>query len=108
MKPLELIIPLRPKYGLEFVLGFYPRSRLRCRFWHNDGDSDYYSHFGFLFFGLGIDVREPGAQVCAACGSSEVGERGYGERGYGDESWTVCEDCYSIEQGYRYVRERDL
>ena len=34
-------------------------------------------------------------RVCAVCHSPEVGERGYG-----DESWTICDDCASVEQGY--------
>lgn len=41
-------------------------------------------------------------QVCAECGSSDIGEVSRG-----DESWTVCQDCRSVEQGYKYVNLRE-
>jgi hypothetical protein len=36
--------------------------------------------------------------VCAECDSPDAREVSYG-----DEGWTVCPDCQSVEQGYRYV-----
>jgi hypothetical protein len=36
--------------------------------------------------------------ICACCRSTEIGEKGAG-----DESWTVCDDCGAIEQGYEYI-----
>lgn len=40
--------------------------------------------------------------TCAVCGSSEIGEVQAG-----DEGLTVCQDCQSIEQGYKYLNKRE-
>ncbi len=40
--------------------------------------------------------------VCAECGSADIGNVSAG-----DESWTVCRDCQSIEQGYKYLNKRE-
>jgi len=40
--------------------------------------------------------------VCAECGSIEIGEVSAG-----DEGLTVCRACRSVEQGYRYVSNRE-
>lgn len=37
-------------------------------------------------------------RFCAECMSSECGEVSAG-----DESWTVCRECRSVEQGYIYM-----
>lgn len=55
-------------------------------------------------FGLVLYIDDWTAEVyevCAECGSSEIGEQGYG-----DEGWTVCPDCHTIEGGYTYVNKR--
>lgn len=36
--------------------------------------------------------------ICAHCGSEDIGEVGYG-----DEGWTVCQDCQTVEGGYKYI-----
>lgn len=40
--------------------------------------------------------------LCAECDSPDIGEVSCG-----DEGWTVCRDCRSVEQGYRYVNKRE-
>lgn len=39
---------------------------------------------------------------CKVCQSPDIGEKSLG-----DESWTICESCGSIEQGYRYLNKRE-
>jgi hypothetical protein len=39
--------------------------------------------------------------ICAQCDSPDIGEVHAG-----DEGWTVCQDCQSVEQGYRYISKR--
>jgi hypothetical protein len=41
--------------------------------------------------------------LCAQCDSTDIGEVGYG-----DEGLTVCSDCQSVEQGYKYVNKREF
>lgn len=55
---------------------------------------------------LSIELQDWKAEVyaiCAQCDSTDIGEVSHG-----DEGWTVCQDCQSVEQGYRYVNKREF
>lgn len=41
--------------------------------------------------------------ICAECLSEKIGEVSSG-----DEGWTVCSDCGSVEQGYKYIHESEV
>lgn len=49
---------------------------------------------------LVYESEEGYIQVCAECESPDAREVSYG-----DEGLTVCPDCQSVEQGYKYVKE---
>lgn len=51
---------------------------------------------GYSMHALTCDNEPIG--ICAVCESGNISEVGNW-----DESWTVCGDCQSIEQGYLYV-----
>lgn len=40
--------------------------------------------------------------ICAVCGSDKISEQGME-----DEYLTVCRECSSVEQGYRYIHESE-
>ena len=46
----------------------------------------------------GCSDYEEDVDVCAECGSTEIGEKSVG-----DEGWTICDECNAIEQGYEQV-----
>lgn len=47
------------------------------------------------------DMETEHIATCAVCDSTEIGEVSKG-----DEGWTVCQDCGSVEQGYKYISQR--
>lgn len=49
------------------------------------------------------DSTYPAYPVCEMCNSSEIGEQGIG-----DEGLTVCNECGSIEQGYKYLSLKEI
>ena len=56
-------------------------------------------HYVFGRLSLSIeDITLEVYPVCAECDSPNAREVSYG-----DEGWTICPDCQSVEQGYRYV-----
>jgi hypothetical protein len=67
------------------------------------------NHMGtwHLVFGkLSIHIQDMELEchaICAECNSPEIGEVSFG-----DDGVTVCPDCQSIEQGYRYVSANEL
>ena len=44
--------------------------------------------------------------TCKLCGSYDIAEQSGGMDS--DESWTVCDNCGAIEQGYTYLSIRQL
>lgn len=72
--------------------------RPRCERIPRDG----YLHFVWGRFSLHIeDWTAETYALCAECVSDEIGEQHCG-----DEGWTVCRNCRSVEQGYKYVNKR--
>lgn len=63
-------------------------------------------HWHIVWGKLSIVIGAPDLElvdVCAVCDSSEIGEVSAG-----DEGWTVCQDCGSIEQGYKQVTIKEF
>jgi len=58
-------------------------------------------YWHFVWWKLSIIIENWALEqhaVCSQCNSSNIGEKSVG-----DEGWTVCSDCGSIEQGYKFV-----
>lgn len=58
-------------------------------------------YYHFIWFKLSVLIEDTVSElypICAQCDSPEIGEKGVG-----DESWTICDSCLSVEQGYKYV-----
>lgn len=68
-----------------------------------------YRHTGawhLVWYKVSIHVENatlPNYTVCAECNSPDCREVQYG-----DEGLTVCGDCQSVEQGYRYLNKREF
>jgi hypothetical protein len=48
------------------------------------------------------DMETEHIATCAVCDSTEIGEVWAG-----DEGLTRCQDCGSVEQGYKYISQRE-
>jgi ssDNA-binding Zn-finger/Zn-ribbon topoisomerase 1 len=63
-----------------------------------------YTHIIWWKFSLCIqNLIEEVYPLCSQCGSQDVYEKYMG-----DEGFIICNDCQSVEQGYRYVSLKEL
>ena len=79
-------------------------NRARCEWTHfrvHKGEASRHIVWGRLSLVV-EDGTAPVVATCAQCGSLEIGEEHAG-----DEGWTVCRDCRSVEQGYKYISRRE-